>query len=476
MQRAPRPPVTRDDVARRDAGGGPGDASAARPASDVSAGARPARTGPFAAIARRLRPLPAWRVLRVALALARALPHYWLLLARERVAGPAPQAAWDRAHTAAARQIHRLALALEGGLIKTAQIGGARADIFPKPFIDELGRFHDDVPPRPFAQLAPFVEAELGAPLATIFAAIDPVPLGAASLAQVHRARLRDGSDVVIKIQYPEARRIIPLDLALLRRVAALIQRMQRSLDLRSVVFEITRFVELELDFRREAAATERLAAQFAGRADVRVPRIHTEYVRDRVLVMEYLDGIQVGRIAALRAAGHVPGDVARRVGALYGEMIFERGFFHGDPHPGNLLVLADGTIGLLDFGLCKELPPRFATRVAEMLVAALIGDGDTALRAAQALGFDIEAIRPEHLRRLVLAIVGDSDSGDDFAAVLAATRIRRIPDDFGLVLRTMLLLNGLSHRLAPGRRLIQGELLKHLAAGARAGLATDGH
>jgi ubiquinone biosynthesis protein len=108
------------------------------------------------------------------------------------------------------------------------------------------------------------------------------------------------------------------------------------------------------------------------------------------------------------------------------------------------------------------------------MMVAALSGDRDAALRAATALQFDIEAIRPEHLRILVLSIVGDADGADDFAAVLSATRIRRIPDDFALVMRTMLLPNGLSHRLAPGRRLIQGELIKHLAAGARTGLATS--
>jgi len=418
-----------------------------------------------------LKRVRAYRLLRIALGVAWILPRYWVLLARDALGPrPVPQSAWDRVHAAAARQICRLALALEGGLIKAAQIGGARADLLPKPFIDALSRFHDDVPPRPFAVLAPVVEAALGAPLATIFAMVDPQALGAASLAQVHRARLRDGAEVVIKIQYPEARRIIPLDLAMLRQVAALVQRMQGSVDLRSLVNEITRFVELELDFRREARSTQRLGALLAARTDVRVPRIYAAYTRDRVLVMEYLAGIQVGRTDALQAAGHRPSEVARRIGGLYGTMLFEIGFFHGDPHPGNLLVLPDGRIGLLDFGLCKELPADFAALVAQMIVAALIGDSDAALRAASALAFDIEAIRPEHLRALVLSIVGDADSGADFATVLGATRIRRIPSDFALVLRTMLLLNGLSHRLAPGRRLIQGELLKHLAAGARAG------
>jgi ubiquinone biosynthesis protein len=415
-----------------------------------------------------LRHLRPYRVLRIALAVAGVLPRYWLLLARERLGRRAPPAAWDRAHAAAARQIRRLALALEGGLIKAAQIGGARADLLPKPFIDELSQFHDDVPPRSFATLAPMVEAEIGAPLAAVFASVDARPLGAASLAQVHRARLRDGTEVVIKIQYPEARQVFPLDLGMLRRVVALIQRMQGAVDLQSLVAEITRFVELELDFRREAESTQRLGVLLAARSDVRVPRIYAEYTRDRVLVMEYLDGIQVARTGALRAAGHKPSDVARRVGGLYGSMLFEHGFFHGDPHPGNLLVLPDGRIGLLDFGLCKELPANFAPLVAQMMVAALIGDTDAALHAAAALSFDIEVVRPDHLRGLMLSIVGDADGAADFATVLSATRIRRIPSDFALVLRTMLLLNGLSHRLAPGRRLIQAELLKHLAAGAR--------
>ena len=414
-----------------------------------------------------IRRLLAYRVLRIGLALARVLPRYWILIARDAWLGrPAPQRAWDRSHEAAAEQIRSLALALEGGLVKAAQIGGARADLLPKPFIDKLSRFHDDVPPRPFAALAPVVEAELGAPIAEIFASVDARPLGAASLAQVHRARLSDGSDVVIKIQYPEARRVIPLDLGMVRRVAALVQHMQSSLDVRTIADEITRFVEMELDFRREAASTRRLAEILASRADVRVPRIRDEYTRDRVLVMEYLDGIQVTRVAALRAAGHNPSRVARRIGDLYGAMLFEHGFFHGDPHPGNLLVLADGRIGLLDFGLCKELPADFARLVAQMMVGALIGDSGPALEAAAALGFDIGEIRPEHLRSLMLNIMGDS-ADEDLASVLGATRIRRIPDDFGLVLRTMLLLNGLSHRLAPGRRLIQAELIKHLAAGA---------
>jgi ubiquinone biosynthesis protein len=407
-------------------------------------------------------------MLRVALAVSRVFPRYVILLARERSARFRPSAAdWLRVHGVAAREVKRVALSLAGAFTKAAQIMGARADFLPAPFIDELSQFHDAVPPRPFETLAPLVERDLGRPLAEVFASIEREALAAASLAQVHRATLHDGSRVVVKIQYPEIRRIIPLDLGMLRRVVALIQRIQRRIDLRAMVTEVTRFIELELDFRREVLATERLASTLADFPGVVVPRVHRELCGEHTIVLEYLDGIQVTRTEALVAAGHKLSEVARKVGGLYGSMIFEHGFFHGDPHPGNLLVLRDGRIGLLDFGLCKELPAGFARRVAQMMVSAMVGDSKAAFAAAETLGFDVASLRPEHLRSLMLMAVGDSDTDAGLLDILGESRVGRIPEDFALVVRTLILLNGLSHRLAPGRRLIQAELLQHLAAGA---------
>ncbi len=410
-----------------------------------------------------LRHVRLYRLLRVAIAVVRVLPRYALLNLRSH----ASQAEWDAVHTFAARQIRRLALDLGGALTKAAQIGGARADILPRSFIDILSQFHDAVPPRPFATLRPIVENELGRSLDEVFAKVDPEALAAASLAQVHRAQLRDGSEVVIKIQYPEVRRIIPLDLSMLRVVVGLTRIIQRRIDLRSIIYEVSRFIELEVDFRREVESTLRLGEILAGDPSVRVPRVHEALCSDNVIVLEYLDGIQVTRTTELVAAGHKLPEVARRIGALYGAMIFELGFFHGDPHPGNLLVLPDGRIGLLDFGLCKELPPGFARRVAEMMISAMVGDSAAAMAAASALGFDTAALKPEHLRSLMLMILGDSDGDDGLLEILSESRIRKIPEDFALVVRTLILLNGLSHRLAPKRRLLQGQLIQHLAAGA---------
>jgi ubiquinone biosynthesis protein len=408
------------------------------------------------------------RGLRVALALARVLPRYVWLLARDRAGrSPTTQADWQRAHRAAAREVKQVALGLAGAFTKAAQILGARADFLPAPFIEELSQFHDAVPPRRFETLAPLVERDLGRRLDEVFASIEREALAAASLAQVHRATLRDGSQVVVKIRYPEISRIIPLDLGMLRRVVAIVQRLQRRIDLRALVTEVTRFIELELDFAREARSTERLAKQLADVPFVVVPRVYPELCGENVLVLEYLAGIQVARTKELVAAGHKLSDVARKIGALYGTMIFEQGFFHGDPHPGNLLVLPDGRIGLLDFGLCKELPPGFARQVATMMVSSLIGDSRAAFAAAEQLGFEVASMRPENLRSLLLMTVGDSDTEAGFFEILGETQLRRIPEDFALVGRTLILLNGLSHRLAPGRRLVQAELLQHLAAGA---------
>jgi ubiquinone biosynthesis protein len=409
-----------------------------------------------------------YRALRAGLGIARVMPRYaWLVLRDRYTRQGASETAWDQAHARAANELQAIALALAGVFTKVAQIVGARADVFPAAFLDALGQFHDSVPARPLDALRATVEKDLGGPLDAVFRHIEPVALGAASLAQVHRATLHDGSDVVVKIQYPEIRRIMPLDMKIVRLVGHLASWLQRRIDVRSLAEEVTRFIELELDFRREVVAMQRLREILATHADVDMPVVHPALCGENVIVMQRLEGIQVARKTEFTAAGHAAADVARKIGDLYGKMIFESGFFHGDPHPGNLLVLADGRIGLLDFGLCKELPKQFARDTAQMIVSGLIGDTESALAAAHRLGFEVQSIRGEHLRAIFLMAIGDSDGDDSFLEILNATRIRKIPEDFALVARTLVLLNGLSHRLAPGRRLIQAELLKHLANGA---------
>ncbi len=425
-----------------------------------------------------LRRLAVYRVLRIAgVALPAIAAYRWLQL-RGRFGRPAAPAVWDRVHDRVARGLHDLGIHLAGLFVKLCQVVGARADNFPEPFIRRLGRFHDAVPPRAFAEMRARIERELDRPIGEVFATVDETPLAAASLAQVHRATLRDGTPVAVKVQYAEIARLARVDLACLRIVARIAGQVSRSFDLRAIIDEIAEFVGLELDFVREAAATERVGAAMVDDPTVRVPRIHREYTTERLLVLEYLDGIKVTDLDRLQAAGHDLGRVARRIGRLYARMIFEQGFFQGDPHPGNLLVMAGTVIGLLDFGLAKELPPGFGAAVGELVTRALAGDVPGAVGAARRAGFEVRDDQATALPGLVLVMLGDRDEQANAFQLIAETPITRVPSHFGLIARVMLLLNGLSHRLAPGQLLIQRALVEALAsqapAEAEAGLPGD--
>jgi len=247
--------------------------------------------------------------------------------------------------------------------------------------------------------------------------------------------------------------------------VARLAGGLARQFDVRSIFDEIAALVALELDFEREGQSTDRIRTALAGDPSVRVPRLHAEYTTGKLLVLEYLDGIKVTELDQLRAAGHDLGEVGRRIGRVYARMIFEQGFFQGDPHPGNLLVLPGNVIGLLDFGLAKELPPGFGAAIAELVTRALAGDVAGAVAAARRAGFEVRDDQGTALPGLVLVLLGDRDETANVESLVAETPITHVPSAFGLIVRVMLLLNGLSHRLAPGQLWIQRAMVEALAA-----------
>jgi cytochrome P450 family 110 len=406
---------------------------------------------------------------RVARIASVALPTIVRYRALERRGSRASQAEWDGLHDRTARALHDLGIELAGLFVKLCQVVGARADVFPEPFIRRLSRFHDAVPPRPVAEIRALVERELGRPLGGVFATFDETALAAASLAQVHRATLHDGTPVAVKVQYAEIAALARVDLASLGLFARLAGGIARGFDFVTLVDELAEFVALELDFRREADSTERVRAALADDPTVRVPRVHRDLSTGKLLVLEYLEGTKIAEIEALRLRGVDLHAVAQRVGRTYGRMIFEHGFFQGDPHPGNLLVLPDGAIGLLDFGLAKELPPGFGRSVATMLVRALSGDAPGALAAAKTAGFEVRDDQASALPALVLTLLGDRDRDASFQELLAETPITAVPSHFALIGRVMVLLNGLSHRLAPGQLLVQRALIEALSAHADA-------
>jgi ubiquinone biosynthesis protein len=362
-------------------------------------------------------------------------------------------------HRRNAERIFRTAIALRGLLIKMCQVIGTRSDVFPPEYVRVLSQCHDRLPPRPFAEIRGQIERELGCPLATAFAELDPVPLAAASLAQVHRARRRDGRRVAVKVQYPDIDEIVRTDIAAMTRVCRIYQWVDRDpVELLPLLAELTTHLALELDFRREADNADRVRALFADQPGVIVPAIHRDLSTGRVLTMEFVDGIKVTDRSALQSAGIDGAELVQRLMRIYVRMILAYGFFHADPHPGNLFVRPTGEIVLLDFGLAKDLPPGFGLGMFELMFSMMTLNEAAMLKAFDVLGFATKTGEAKWLVEIARRMVEVSgkrfegefteDMTEELFAAIRENPVVKVPSDFVLVGRAFGLLSGIAHTL----------------------------
>ena len=243
-------------------------------------------------------------------------------------------------HRWSAQKFYETAVKNQGLLIKTGQLLGTRPDVLPDAYVDVLSRLHDEVPPESFENIKALIERELGRPLMEIYKEFDPVPVASASLAQVHRAVLHDGRVCAVKVQYPGIEHIVDIDLDNMAFFIGVLNRLDRSMDYRFVANEMRQTIPKELDFINEGHNAERIAADFAHVEDIVVPDIYWEYSARRVLTMEFIDGVKVTDTEGLARIGVEKSDVAKILVHAFAEMIVRKGFFHADPHPGNLMVL----------------------------------------------------------------------------------------------------------------------------------------
>jgi predicted unusual protein kinase regulating ubiquinone biosynthesis (AarF/ABC1/UbiB family) len=410
----------------------------------------------------------------------------WL---HQRSKGADPQALVD-AELRFARRFVSVAVRYKGGLIKIGQVASLRVDVLPREVSDELAKLQDRVAPHPLAEVEAQIVHELGGPIASHFAHFEREPIASASLGQVHAARLPDGRKVAVKVLYPGVERSVAVDLVA-ARVGLWLFDFLTVADLRTVYREIRDSIQGEMDYVREGRAAEEMASNLAAdpevAARVRVPAIHWPTTRRRVLSMEFIEGVKINDRGALAARGFDPEEIARWAVRAFLHMIFRDGFFHCDPHPGNLLVDEDGRIGILDFGMNKRLSPTVMTMLRENLLATVTRDAARYARSFRDAGMidprDVPAV--EEVARisfdpaywnLTPREVARLDFGEYLGRMrgqMKQVRSFRLPDGLVMWGRALGLLMGLATELAPGIRpldVVGPYVTRFLAGGAPAG------
>lgn len=359
---------------------------------------------------------------------------------------------WQAQHRRGAARALDTAISLGGVLIKAGQFASTRSDLLPTPYISALTTLQDRVPPHPWLAIEPIIAAQIGRPLPAVFASIEHRPVAAASLAQVHRARLLDGREVAIKVQYPEIASLVAADLGALAGIVETLARLEPEVRLQPIVDHLRATLPLELDFRREAQAMDRLRAAMAHRDDTVIPQVFHELSGKQVLVMEFVQGIKVTDRATLVAAGIDPERVAWILNDLYAEQILELGLLHADPHPGNLLAQPGPRVVLLDHGLTVELEPRLVLALARMVRALTTFDFSTLLTLMNEVGVRID---PNADITALLQLAGVLMGGEPANGAIDAGRrlgasIGAVPLDLVVVGRALGLLGGVTQELDP--------------------------
>jgi ubiquinone biosynthesis protein len=370
-----------------------------------------------------------------------------------------------RAHLKRSRA-ERIRLAIEElgpAFIKLGQMLSTRYDLLPQEITDELRKLQDRIPAFPSATARAIVATEFGRPLETLFRDFSDEPVAAASIAQVHRATALDGRRLALKIQRPAIASVIRRDVEILTDLARLISRTvpeSAPMDPVGVVEEFGRWIEGELDFFQEGRNTDRFRLQFAGDRTVRVPVVHWDLSTARVLALEYLDGTPVGDPDAAAKSGADPRRLARAGARVALKAVFEHGFFHGDPHPGNIFVLRGGTLVLLDFGLVGRLDEEHIELLGRMLGGVLNRDTDRILRSLGRLGALRDDGDPAALRADLRDFV-DRYAGAplyqlrieriirEMLALFSRHRIR-LPRDLYLMGKALMEVEGIARRLDP--------------------------
>ncbi len=360
----------------------------------------------------------------------------------------------------------RMRLALEElgpTFVKLGQILSTRPDVIPHDFVREFEKLQDDVPSFAFEEVLAQIASELGGPAERFYAEIDPVPLAAASIAQVHRARLKSGEDVVIKVRRPGIVEMVESDISALMALAGLAERHVSGSELYDpvgVVREFARTIRREMDFSREAHTIEKFRDNFIKTPWMYFPRVYWEQTSRAILTMEYVAGVKASDRQKLSENGLDGTLIARRGADAFLEMVLNHGFFHGDLHPGNVMILPDNVICLLDYGIVGRLDEELKTFLTDILSAIVNRDMDEVVSLLLFAGDISDSLDNRALKRDLLHFIDsyyeiplkEVEVGRmlmEFIEIITLYSIR-IPPDLMLLAKSLVLIEGMGRALDP--------------------------
>jgi len=350
--------------------------------------------------------------------------------------------------------------------VKLGQIASTRPDLIPPSILKELESLQDDVPAYSYEEAVAIIEQELGAPMGRMFRQFDRTPLAAASIGQVYQAELHDGTKVAVKVQRPNIERMIITDLEILADWARIAEHRidwARRYRLGDIVEELGRALRQELDYMTEARNAEKFHQQSKAWKHVHVPKVYWDYCTSRILTMEFREGIRLSDLDGLVRAGIDRQIVAERLASVLFQQILIEGFFHGDPHPGNVLVLHNGDLVLLDFGMVGRLTPAMKKHFTTFIIALRNQSTKGVIRAISSMGIvpegvknellyaDVEELREKYYK-VPLKNVSLGEAVRDLLDVAHRHRIH-IPTELTLLSKSLLTLEGVVTSLDPNFR-----------------------
>jgi len=347
--------------------------------------------------------------------------------------------------------------------IKFGQIMSNRPDLVPQELITELAKLQSDVPPFSEEEAQHFVEEELGRPVSEIFAEYSSTPIASASIAQVHRASLLNGEEVAIKVQRPRIEQIIKTDLEIMFDLATLMEKHIQEMDILhpvSIVEEFERSIKREIDFTIEAAAIERFGRNFQNDDTIYVPKVYRDYSTRKILTMEFIDGTKASSAEALVNAGVDPKLLASRGADLVLKQVFEHGFFHADPHPGNMVALPGNVVCFLDFGMMGGISHGHREALSNILVGVVNQDAASITKTVLKLAHnqyiaDVEQLEYEIYELLEqysyrsLKSVNMGVMLNQMVALVVKHRLK-IPPNFYLLSKALITIEGVGRVLDP--------------------------